>query len=91
MLDCVHLGSSLSLRNFARLGSSLSTAGLLCFGSSLAVLDVDLGSALSLRSFARLGSSLAVACATRSAVCYRFCNPGSCLVIGDQCVEIDLD
>ena len=61
VLDSVHPGSSLSLRNFARLGSALTLCGFARFGSSLAALDVvQLGSALSLRSFARLGSAVAL-------------------------------
>ena len=68
VLDLAHLGSSLSLRTFARLGSSLATVGLTRFGSSLSVLDfVHLGSALSLRSVARMGSAVAVVGLGRSA------------------------
>jgi hypothetical protein len=61
VLDFLHLGSSLSLRTFARAGSAVSVRGLSRFGSSMSVLDfLHLGSSLSLRSFARLGSSLSV-------------------------------
>jgi hypothetical protein len=63
VLDFLHLGSSLSLRSFARAGSSVSVSGLTRFGSvfSMSVLDfLHLGSSLSLRSFARFGSSLSV-------------------------------
>ena len=49
ILDSLALGSSLSLRAFARLGNGV------------AILDVlQLGSTLALRSFARTGSSLSV-------------------------------
>ena len=49
VLDCLHLGSAISLRTFAR------------FSSSMSVLDfVHLGSSLSLRSFARLGVTMSV-------------------------------
>ena len=41
VLDCLALGSSLSLRSFARVGSTLAVLGCLTLGSSL-----------SLRSFA---------------------------------------
>jgi len=66
----LHLGSSLSLRSFARVGSSLSVRGgvltlsvrgLSRFGSSMSVLDfLHLGSSLSLRSFTRAGSAVSV-------------------------------
>ena len=49
VLDVFQLGSSLSVRSFARFGSSLYVVGY-----------IRLGSAISLRSFARMGSSLAV-------------------------------
>jgi hypothetical protein len=55
------LGSSLSLRSFARVGSAVSVRGLAKFGSAMSVLDfLHLGSSLSLRSFARMGSCLSV-------------------------------
>jgi hypothetical protein len=61
VVDFLHLGSSLSLRSFARAGSAVSVRGLSRVGSSMSVLDfLHLGSSLSLRSFARLGSSLSV-------------------------------
>jgi len=63
VLDFLHLGSSLSLRSFARAGSAVSVSGLSRFGSvfSMSVLDfLHLGSSLSLRSFARMGSSISL-------------------------------
>ena len=39
MLDLVHLGSSLSLRTFARFGSALALLGAGRFGSGLSVPD----------------------------------------------------
>jgi acyl-[acyl carrier protein]--UDP-N-acetylglucosamine O-acyltransferase len=61
VLDFLHLGSSLSLRSFARVSSSVSVRGLSNFGSSMSVLDfLHLGSSLSLRSFARVGSSVSL-------------------------------
>ena len=39
MLDLVHLGSSLSLRSFARFGSALALQGAGRFGSGLSVPD----------------------------------------------------
>ena len=62
-MDFLHLGSSLSLRQFARCGSTLSTWGGARFGSvyQLSVVDfTHLGSALAIRSFGRLGSGLSV-------------------------------
>jgi hypothetical protein len=49
VLDFLHLGSSLSLRSFARVGSAVSLRGAGWLGSSL-----------SLRSFARVGSAVSV-------------------------------
>ena len=87
MLDCVHPGSSLSLRNFARLGSSLAFCGLARFGSSLAVLDVvQLGSALSLRSYARCGSGLAVPASPRNPLRRVRLNRGEKRVWGHYCL-----
>lgn len=73
VLDFFHLGSSLSMRSFARLGSAVSvldfghigsSVSLRSFarvGSSVSVLDFfTLGSSLSMRSFARLGSAVSV-------------------------------
>lgn len=60
------MGSSLSLRNFARLGSAFSLFGALrggpaSIGGSLSVMENgNMGSALSLRSFVRMGSSLSM-------------------------------
>jgi len=49
LLDYIHLGSSLSLRGFARMGSTLSLNDYAHFGSTL-----------SLRSYGRMGSTLSV-------------------------------
>merc|ERR1719506_3218446 len=66
VLDRKILGSSLSLRSFARAGSAVSVFALSRFGSSVSVLDfLHLGSSLSLRSFARAGSSVSVSGLTR--------------------------
>jgi len=55
------IGSSLSIRGFARIGSSLSIVGMGRFGSSLSVFDMmPVGSVLSLRCFARMGSSFSI-------------------------------
>lgn len=65
----MHLGSSLSLRAFARVGSSLSTSDF-----------VSVGSAMSIRSFVRLGSTLSLAGTTAGALRigsgYMFYNGG---------------
>merc|ERR1740130_1964795 len=71
VLNCCHLGSSISLRGFSRIGNSLSVLDFLRLGSSLSlrsfcrigsamsVLDfLQLGSSLSIRAFARLGSKI---------------------------------
>jgi len=56
-----HIGSSLSVRDVARIGSAVSVLSVSRLGSSLSVLDYGcLGSSLSLRSFARMGASLSV-------------------------------
>jgi len=55
------IGSSLSIRAFARLGASFSLFGKSMMGSGLSVFDmVPVGSVLSLRSFARMGSSFSL-------------------------------
>ena len=41
VLDFVHLGSSLSLRNYARLGSAVALLGMGRFGSVLSVLRLE--------------------------------------------------
>ena len=41
VLDCAHLGSALSLRNFARLGSAVALLGMGRFGSVLSVLRLE--------------------------------------------------
>ena len=54
VLDVLHLGSSLSLRSFARFGSALALCGRITTagGNPLSVLDaISVGSAMSLRSF----------------------------------------
>ena len=43
MLDLVHVGSSLSLRTFARFGSALALLGAGRFGSGLSVPDDSYG------------------------------------------------
>jgi len=61
LLDGGCLGSSLSLRGFARVAASLSVMGLARLGSSLSVGDFfGLGASVALRSFARLGSAVSV-------------------------------
>lgn len=61
VLDCAHIGSSLSIRSFARVGSGFSVFGKARLGSSLSVLDFfRLGSSLSMRSIGRVGSAFSV-------------------------------
>ena len=40
LLDFLHLGSSLSVRSFARVGSCLAVCGGLRFSGAMSVLDV---------------------------------------------------
>jgi len=55
------LGSSVSLRSFARLGSSVSVLDFAGFGSSLSLRQfARLGSSLSVKGMARLGNTLSV-------------------------------
>ena len=61
VLDFVHLGSSLSLRSFARCASGLSVLDFLHLGSSLSLRSFGrCGSALAAFGLVRFGSSLAV-------------------------------
>lgn len=61
VMEVTNLGSSLSLRSFARLGSSVSVLDELNMGSSLSLRSVArLGSRLSLFNCARFGKSLSV-------------------------------
>jgi hypothetical protein len=61
VLDFFQLGSTLSMRSYARFGSEVSLFGISKFGSSISVFDFfHLGSALSMRSLARMGSSFSL-------------------------------
>ena len=76
LLDVVHFGSSLSVRNCVRFGSSMSLYGAISMGSSISVLDmISIGSSLSLRSYIRLGSSMSV---------FGITKLGSCLSVLDS-------
>jgi len=61
VLGYVQLGSSLSLRSFARIGSALSVVGFAHIGSSMSIRSMGrFGSCLSMFGAARIGSSLSV-------------------------------
>jgi len=61
VLDCIRLGSSLSLRSFSRLGSTFSVLDCANLGASMSLRSLArIGSAFSLIGFTRFGSSLSV-------------------------------
>merc|ERR1719409_446552 len=83
------IGSTLSIRGFARLGSSISLCGLGRFGSAMSVFDMmPVGSVLSLRSFSRMGSSFSIFATGRLGSSYSllgFASFGSTLSLRGFC------